>query len=82
MLVQRVVPYRRGGQEWGRDSLRSGEHLYETPLSTEQQLQEREDGSLHLSATVPNTRELQWCLLGLHGGVEVLAPAALRCANR
>lgn len=57
---------------------RSGEHLYETPLSTDQQLHEREDGSLHLSATVPSTRELQWWLLGLGDGVEVLAPAALR----
>ena len=57
---------------------RSGEHLYETPLSADQQLQERADGSLHLTATVPSTRELQWWLLGLGDGVEVLAPAALR----
>ena len=57
---------------------RSGEHLYETALSADQVLRELDDGRLHLSATVPNTRELQWWLLGLGDGVEVLAPAALR----
>lgn len=57
---------------------RSGEHLYETALSKNQRLVERDDGRLELTATVPNTKELQWWLLGMGDGVEVLAPAALR----
>jgi predicted DNA-binding transcriptional regulator YafY len=57
---------------------RSGEHLYETALSKNQRLLELEDGRLELTATVPNTKELQWWLLGMGDGVEVLAPAALR----
>ncbi len=57
---------------------RAGEHLYETALARNQRLVERDDGRLELTATVPNTKELQWWLLGLGDGVEVLAPAALR----
>ena len=57
---------------------RSGEHLYETALSKNQRLVELNDGRLELTATVPNTKELQWWLLGMGYGVEVLAPAALR----
>jgi predicted DNA-binding transcriptional regulator YafY len=56
----------------------AGEHLYETPLSADQVLTADEDGSLHLAATVPNTRALVWWLLGFGDGVEVLEPAALR----
>lgn len=57
---------------------RAGEHLYETPLSKNQRLVELDDGRLELTATVPDTKELQWWLLGMGDGVEVLAPAALR----
>ena len=56
----------------------AGEHLYETALSRQQQLVELADGRLELTATVPNTKELQWWLLGIGDGVEVLAPASLR----
>jgi predicted DNA-binding transcriptional regulator YafY len=57
---------------------RAGEHLYETALAKNQRLVELDDGRLELTATVPNTKELQWWLLGMGDGVEVLAPAALR----
>lgn len=58
----------------------AGEHLYETPLSLQQQLLplNEDEGRLELVATVPNTRELQWWLLGLGEGVEVMAPPELR----
>jgi predicted DNA-binding transcriptional regulator YafY len=57
---------------------RAGEHLYETALSKKQRLVELGDGRIELTATVPNTKELQWWLLGMGDGVEVLAPASLR----
>ncbi|MFA6921413.1 MAG: WYL domain-containing protein, partial [Gallionella sp.] len=39
--------------------------LYETPLSLDQRLVEQEDGSVKLIATVPNTLQLKWWILGL-----------------
>lgn len=56
----------------------SGEHLFETALSKDQVLTPTSDGRLELVATVPNTKELQWWLLGFGDGVEVLGPAPLR----
>lgn len=56
----------------------AGEHLYETPLCREQQLQVLDGGGLQLCATVPNTRALVWWLLGFGDGVVVHEPAALR----
>lgn len=56
----------------------AGEHLFETPLVADQVLVARPDGRLELTATLPSTRELQWWLLGLGDGVEVLEPAAMR----
>lgn len=56
----------------------AGEHLFETPLSNDQILTELEDGSVKLVATVADTPQLAWWLLGLGDGVEVVKPAALR----
>jgi predicted DNA-binding transcriptional regulator YafY len=56
----------------------AGEHLFETPLSGDQQLSLTEDGRLRLAATVPNTRALVWWLLGFGDGVLVQEPASLR----
>jgi len=56
----------------------AGEHLYETPLSTDQELTAHGDGHLRLVATVPHTRSLVWWLLGFGDGVVVEEPAALR----
>jgi predicted DNA-binding transcriptional regulator YafY len=56
----------------------SGEHLFETALSSDQTLTEKADGSLKLIATVADTPQLVWWLLGFGDGVEVLKPAALR----
>ncbi len=53
-------------------------HLYETPLVADQMLREQSDGRVLLSATVQDTAELRWWLLGFGDGIEVLAPAGLR----
>lgn len=55
-----------------------GDHLFETPLSREQTLTELENGAIKLVATVPNTLQLGWWILGLGAGVEVIQPATLR----
>ncbi len=56
----------------------AGDHLFETALSQDQSLTEQEDGSLKLAATVADTPQLVWWLLGLGDGVQVIKPAALR----
>jgi len=61
--------------EFARDA---GYHLLESPLSTDQQTTISEKGFIRLEATVPDTLQLRWWLLGFGDGVEVLAPASLR----
>ena len=56
----------------------TGDHLFETPFSSDQILTELEDGNVKLVATVADTPQLAWWLLGLGDGVEVVKPAALR----
>jgi len=53
-------------------------HLAERPLSTDQHLTESSDGRMHLTATVLETDELTWWLLGFGAAVEVIGPASLR----
>ena len=55
-----------------------GNHLFETPISDKQTLTELEDGTVKLVATVPNTLQLRWWILGLGDGVEVLQPKLFR----
>lgn len=59
---------------------RRGEHLYETPLASDQQIlvDDEAAGILTARATVPDTPQLRWWILGFGGSVEVLAPASLR----
>jgi len=57
-----------------------GDHLYETPLSKDQEIVELDDGHLRVSATVADTPQLQWWLQGFGGGVEILGPKKLRQA--
>jgi predicted DNA-binding transcriptional regulator YafY len=54
------------------------EHLFETPLSPDQVLEVREDGSVDLTATVASTRTLVFWLTGFGAAVEVHGPAKLR----
>lgn len=56
----------------------TGEHLYETPLSSDQVLVAEEDGSLLLTATVASTRTLVFWLTGFGSAVVVHEPAQLR----
>lgn len=56
----------------------AGEHLFETPLSLDQSITEVEEGFLMVTATIPNTPQLLWWLLGFGAGVEVISPLSLR----
>lgn len=53
-------------------------HLRESPLSADQILTPASDGVTRLTATVMDTPQLRWWLLGFGDGVEVLKPAVLR----
>jgi predicted DNA-binding transcriptional regulator YafY len=52
--------------------------LYETPLSVDQTLTVDSDQTLRVTATIVNTEQLRWWLLGFGGKVEVLSPEGLR----
>jgi predicted DNA-binding transcriptional regulator YafY len=53
-------------------------HLYESPLSVEQELKDAGKGRVQLTATVAETPQLVWWILAFGPAVEVLGPAALR----
>jgi len=53
-------------------------HLAERPLSDDQTIAEQKYGHMLVTATVQDTSELRWWLLGFGDQVEVLAPAELR----
>ncbi len=54
------------------------EHLLETPLCLDQQVIADQPGWMCLLATVPDTAQLRWWLLGFGDQVEVLEPLSLR----
>ena len=56
----------------------AGLHLQETPLSEDQVIERLPDGRLEVRASVLETQQLVWWLLGFGDGVEVLAPQELR----
>ena len=53
-------------------------HLRERPLDSQQRLVEQADGAWMCEATVLETGELRWWLLGFGAQVEVLDPVSLR----
>ena len=53
-------------------------HLAERQLSGDQRTTPGADGRTLVEATVADTQELRWWLLGFGGAVEVLSPASLR----
>ena len=53
-------------------------YLAETPLAADQKIEPEADGWVRLTATVNDTRQLQWWMLGQGSGLEVCAPEALR----
>lgn len=53
-------------------------HLRESPLTAKQKLTEQPDGRVLVEATVPDTQQLRWWLLGFGENVEVVGPNELR----
>lgn len=53
-------------------------HLFESPLSKGQKIRPDRDGWVQISASVKNTQQLRWWLLGFGHKVEVLEPERLR----
>ncbi|HAR95007.1 MAG TPA: hypothetical protein DCR97_03445 [Deltaproteobacteria bacterium] len=56
----------------------AGAHLRETPLSSDQSITEQQDEHLMIKATVADTAQLRWWLLGFGDKVEVVRPKSLR----
>lgn len=57
----------------------AGQHLYETPLSDNQQITLTDDNKLRVKATVADTPQLLWWLLAFADAVEVIYPKKIRC---
>jgi predicted DNA-binding transcriptional regulator YafY len=55
-----------------------GEYFFETPLSADQTLSISANQTITLNATVANTQQLRWWLLGFGAGVKVLQPTQLK----
>jgi len=53
-------------------------HLTETPLSHDQKMVHKHDGRIQVTATVKNSLQLRWWLLGFGEYIEVIKPKALR----
>ena len=53
-------------------------HLRETRLSARQTLRYCPDGRVRVTATIPDTQQLRWWLLGFGEQVEVIGPETLR----
>ena len=56
----------------------SVEHLRETPLSLDQKIEPDQPGWMRVNATVPDSAQLRWWLLGFGDQVEVLEPLSMR----
>lgn len=54
------------------------QRLTEAPISLDQAIGKRKDGSFELTATIEDTMQLRWWLHGFGDRVEVLAPESLR----
>lgn len=61
-----------------RFTLSASEHLWETPISLDQQMAPDQSGWVRLQATVTDTAQLRWWLKGFGQEVEVLEPTFLR----
>lgn len=53
-------------------------HLIESPLSTDQKTCDVDEQHIELKASVANTMQLKWWILGLGSNVEVISPPSLR----
>ena len=59
-----------------------GMHVTESRLSNDHRATTQADGRVLVEATVPDTADLRWWLLGFGSAVEVLTPASLRTEFR
>jgi len=57
---------------------KAASHLHETPLSPDQIISDVDAGHIRVQATIADTEQLKWWLLGFGVKVEVLKPVALR----
>ena len=53
-------------------------HLYETPMSEDQQIEVVDADHVCVTATVRETTQLEWWIRGFGSGIEVLTPSSLR----
>ena len=53
-------------------------HLLESPLSDDQVITTKRDGRIQITATVKDTRQLRWWLLGFGDQVEVVRPKKIK----
>ncbi|WP_424946264.1 helix-turn-helix transcriptional regulator [Candidatus Spongiihabitans sp.] len=53
-------------------------HLTESKLSADQKITRKKEGGVLIEATIADTAELRWWLLGFGSAVEVLGPSSLR----
>lgn len=56
----------------------NADHLFETPLAADQSIRAGDDGRMRVRATILDTPQLRWWLLGLGPHVEIVGPASLR----
>ena len=56
------------------------QHLLETPLSQDQTLEMLDEGRVRITATVKDTGQLRWWLMGFGAQVEVIGPESVRQA--
>lgn len=56
-----------------RFTAQAGEHLYETPLSDDQTIEETGDGYLIVTATVADTPQLKWWIAGFRESVSIIS---------
>ena len=56
----------------------AGFHLFETPLSENQKINDEKNNKLRVFATVADTEQLRWWLLSFGEHAEVIKPVSLR----
>lgn len=80
LIIESGVLVASNSASWRSASMSKGEHLCETPLASNQQLQVDDEaaGILTVRATVRILPQLRWWILGFGDCAEVLAPASLR----
>ena len=57
---------------------KAANHLFETPLSLDQQISDIDDQHVRVTARIADTEQLKWWLLGFGVKVEVIKPISLR----